>query len=277
MKVTPIPPIAHLEGFGTGSMHLLLAHLCDDPVYIRHYKRQRLLGAYLILDNSAHEFKAGGTPEELAAFARILRTQEVVVPDVLDQGPATVERATDALETWFERGANLMGTLNPSLMYVPQGVTSDEYYECMEELISLQVYIAKRRNIRRDFVLGISKDYEDFPGGLDEILGTVGRVRESLWDEKEIRMHVHLLGWHRKLWVLRDLAVKYPWVRSTDSNKPFQYAMKNISLDMEQDPPPYPGRHATKYFYTTMTTHQMAIARHNVAVFKAVGEGRGTL
>lgn len=274
MKAAVIPPIPHLNEFGSGQMHLLLAHLCDNGEYVRHYKVQRNQGSYLILDNSAHEFKEGCGPEELAAFARVLRAQEVVVPDVLDNGPATTERATDALETWFENGRNLMGTLNPSLMYVPQGVTRDEYFECMEELIRLQVYMARKRHLRRDFVLGISKDYQDFTGGLAEILEVAGRVKENLWDEKEIKMSVHILGWHRDLWVLRDLALQFPWVRSTDSCKPFQFAMAGIALDPHLPPPTYPGRHATEYFETELTKKQLTIALKNVEVFRRTAEGK---
>lgn len=268
MRAAVIPPIPHLGEFAVGAMHLLLAHLCDNPDYVRHYKEVRKNGAYLILDNSAHEFKEGCGPEELAAFARVLRAQEVVVPDVLDNGPATAERATEALETWFENGRNLMGTLNPSLMYVPQGVSKDEYFDCMEELIRLQVYMARKKHLRRDFVLGISKDYQDFPGGLEEILSVVGRVKETLWDEKEIKMSVHILGWHRQLWILRDLAAKFPWVRSTDSCKPFQFAMAGIALDPDLPPPTYPGRHAVDYFSTRLTGRNLNKARINVEIFR---------
>jgi hypothetical protein len=273
VKAAIIPPIPHLTKYGCGQMHLLLAHLMEDKRYVAHYIQQRREGKYLILDNSAHEFKEGCNPEELAAYARVLGVQEVVVPDVLDNGERTVERAIEALETWYEGSSNLMGNLNPTLMYVPQGVTRQEYFNCAHELIDLHLYNASKHHLRSSFVLGISKDYEDFEDGLDDILSTVGNIRNSLWSGREIRMHVHILGWHRKLWVLRDLARLYPWVRSTDSCKPFQYALKGIRLDPNSVPPKYPGRHATAYFQKKLTAEQLVIADHNVAVFAATAVG----
>lgn len=273
MKAAIIPPIPHLGQFGTGDIHLLLAHLMDNTLYHLHYKTQRNLGKYLILDNSAHEFKEGCEADELAAFARLLGVQEVIVPDVLDNGPRTVDRAVDALEMWFERGSNLMGTLNPTLMYVPQGVNREEYYGCMKELIDLHLLVAKKEHVRDEFVLGISKDYEDFPGGLYEILVEVERMRSDLRD-KGHKMQVHILGWHRNLWVLGDLARSFPWIRSTDSCKPFQYAMAGITLDPSKEPPVYPGRHAVEFFETILDRRHLTIAGKNCAVFRIQAEGR---
>lgn len=273
MKAALIPPNYHLAEFGQGDLHLLLVHLCDSQTYVHHYELQRERGAYLILDNSAHEFSEGQDCIKIAAWAKRLNVQEVVVPDVLDNGPATVERAIEALEIWYETKSSLMSELNPALMYVPQGTKQEEYYDCMTELIRLHRYVAKKRGIKRDFVLGISKDYEDFPGGLDNILQTVEIVRHGLWEADNTRMHVHILGWHRHLWVLNDLAKNFSFVRSTDSAKPFVYALNNILLDPESDPPPYPGRHATAFFKKKMSAFQIDYAWQNCITFQRAANG----
>ena len=103
MKAALIVPNAHLEEFGQGDLHLLLAHLMSNKVYREHYQKQRLHGAYLILDNSAHEYKEGINAAKLLRQAMRVRAQEIVVPDVLDDGPATVERAMQALEEMVRR------------------------------------------------------------------------------------------------------------------------------------------------------------------------------
>lgn len=275
MKAALIPPIPNLDPFGRGDLHLLLAHLFKNKEYLHHYMQQRLGGAYLILDNSAHEFKTGVGAVELLNAALSVSAQEIVVPDVLDQGPETVERAVEALETWYENEEDTrIYNLNPVLMYVPQGRDVEEYYQCMEELVQLHEYMAKRKDTRRDFVLGISKDYDEWPCTLMEILETVEGVKDSLWEDKEIRMNVHLLGWSRNLWNLNTYARRFPWIRSTDSCRPFNYALNNIQLDPHSDPPPYPKRHRTHFYKQRLSAFQVDYAVHNVEVFKAAAEGR---
>jgi len=244
-------------------------------VYREHYQKQRLHGAYLILDNSAHEYKEGINAAKLLRQAMRVRAQEIVVPDVLDDGPATVERAMQALEEWYEGdSAEDMHELNPCLMYVPQGKDKEEYWLCIQELIDLHLYIAQRKNSRRDIVIGVSKDYQDLDGGLLEILDIVKDLRENLWADKEIRMHCHLLGWSRNLWVYGEIAKKHSWIRSTDSCKPFQYAMHGMKLWPSEEPPPYPKRHRTDFHKAVLDKKQLKIAGHNCRVFAQAAAGK---
>lgn len=275
MKAALIPPTPNLPDFGQGDIHLLLAHLFKNKAYSAHYTTERERGAYLILDNSAHEFGEGLRPHTLLDCACAVRAQEVVVPDALDDSALTVQKAVEALEEWFERDDQRIRELNPALMYVPQGKDLDDYYACMEELIHLHEYMAHRKDTRRDFVLGISKDYDQWSCTLMEILETVEGVRESLWEDKEIKMHVHLLGWPKNLWNLNVYARRFPWIRSTDSCRPFQYAAHAILLDpYAEHLPPYPKRHRTAFYTKALNEEQIDFARHNVEVYKAAAEGR---
>lgn len=269
MKAALIPPIPHLTQFGTGTFHLLLSHLVEDGRYFHHYQAQRGHGAYLVLDNSAHENREGETPAKLLKQAAALCAQEVVVPDCLEDGPRTVELAVTTLEAWFERprASSLIERLNPALMYVPQGKDSLEWAQCLRELVLLHGFMSKRANIRKDFVIGLSKDYEVWPGGL------LGLLDDHLWplvqalSKKSVKVNVHLLGWGRDLAALRKISKAHPWIRSTDSAKPFVYAMNGIGLDyMLEEIPPYPGR-PSDYFTRQMTMGQANLAGDNIRVF----------
>lgn len=273
VKAALIPPIPLLHVYGNGVFHLLLSHLMDDKRYFNHYLLQRSLGAYLVLDNSAHEFRAGGAAEVLREQAVAINAQEVVVPDVLEDAAATVEAATCALETWYETDDRRMSALNPALMYVPQAQTFTEWCSCLMDLVSMHTYVTKKRPIRSDFVIGISKDYENWPEGIHGLLDVADEVRRTH------NAKVHLLGWGRKLWDLGNLARNYPWIRSTDSAKPFVYALECIDLQwwcqVETDPdvPVYPGR-SPDYFNRSFHSKKRMIADKNVNVFQALAEGR---
>lgn len=273
MKTALIPPIPDLDRYGQGDFHLLLAHLLQDKRYFNHYLAQRDKGAYLVLDNSAHEDGEGTDAEALLFNAMALKAQEVVVPDVLDDGPATVERSTEALETWFEGTSTvnrrLIHQLSPALMYVPQGRNETEWRECLDDLIRMHLYVARKYEYRPNFVIGLSKDYEVWDGGLlnllDDHLGPLA---------KQFKAKVHLLGWGRKSWALDEIARKHPWIRSTDSAKPFVFARKGINLwhHLEEVPPKYPGR-PKSYFHRSIGAAAFEIADANVDLFHRLANG----
>lgn len=269
MKVALIPPVPELDNFGRGDFHLLLSHLSKHQEYRRHYFAQRQKGAYLVLDNSAHEFGAGQSAEHLVAQAVYYQAQEVVVPDVLDNCEATIDSAIASLEAWFEGESRSMKDLNPSLMYVPQGKDYDDWRECLVTLVRLHRHQSRHHAIRRDFVIGISKDYEVWEGGLLRLLENdiYPLVRDHVY--RGVKVSVHLLGWGRDLWALNEISRTCPWIRSTDSAKPFVYALSGIELDDSDrsSSPEYPGR-PEDYFERTFDIQQARLAHANVGMFR---------
>jgi hypothetical protein len=276
VKAALIPPIPDLDAFGNGDFHLLLSHLLKENAYYRHYFNQRKRGAYLVLDNSAHEKGEGEDPEALIYNALSIDAQEVVVPDALDDGPRTVELAIQSIEAWFENSPiTRQGTVLarfPALMYVPQGKDVREWRECLHELVLIHKFISHRWGYRRDLVIGLSKDYEKWEGGLMGLISDyLVPCRQSL-SNTGVKMHVHLLGWGRDLWMLRTIAQAHPWIRSTDSAKPFVYARKRISLDPREPAPPYPGR-PVDYFTKKLSKAQHNAAAVNCMVFQTTAAG----
>lgn len=262
-----IPPISSLKWFGHGQFHLLLSHLMENEQYKAHYRKQREQGAYLVLDNSAHEFTAGESAEKLLVQALAINAQEIVVPDVLFEYQSTVEGTVTAWEAWTNSFA--FSTHNPALMYVPQGADVQEWNECLTEQVRIHKYATKNQNLRKDFVVGISKDYEIWDGGLTRLIDDFIHPLVLDHRQKGIKVQVHLLGWGRNLWALQEIALRYPWVRSTDSAKPFVYAMSGIRLDPanQPTPPEYPRR-PPDYFKKKLIQKKMQIAEINAMVFR---------
>jgi len=272
LKAALIPPISALRQFARGDFHLILSHLLKDRRYEAHYARLRRKGAYLVLDNSAHEHGAGDAPLILADQAAELNAQEVVVPDVLFDAGETVKRAIEAHEAWFE-GTNIaMRDPDLRLMYVPQGRTRAEWAVCFQELVRMHLYTAKIHRINQTFVIGVSKDYEEWSGGLNTLLGTYVLPMKDNLHAQGIHMSVHLLGWGRDLWELGRLSRAYPWIRSIDSAKPFVYAIQGIQLNPGEAIYPYPGR-PENYFDAKMGVKHYERARHNVEVFRKLAKG----
>jgi hypothetical protein len=276
MKTALIPPINHLDEFGDGSFHLLLTHLLTSARYKSHYKAQRRAGAYLVLDNSAHEHGHGQDPATLLKAGFDLDAQEIVVPDVLDDAGATVEACLAAHEEWFENGVarDMLDVYSPAFMYVPQGKDEEDWAECFESLLQIHSYCARKYSLRRDIVIGISKDYDVWDGGLNKLITEYVVPARRDKDYLGVNLHVHMLGWSRQLWNLQKIARDHPWIRSTDSAKPFVYALANRNLlnSIHDDPPKYPKR-SKNYFSQKMSPSQLSYARTNTWVFRQAAEG----
>lgn len=275
MKTAYIPPIPHLKDFGQGSFHLVLSHLLDDPDYLEHYKHERARGAWILLDNSAHEDGEGADAEKLMYQALSINAQEVVVPDVLDNAEATLERTISSLEVWNELSQqhHLYDAIsNLRFMYVPQGENYEKLVYCLDNLIKVHIYNAKQTGYRLDFSVGISKDYETFDGGLMKFLDEEISPMHSALAKNGVDVQVHMLGWGRNLWALKEISKKHPFLRSTDSAKPFVYALSDIRLDPGKAAPQYPTR-PENYFYKEMTQDQAQIAEINCSVFTACASG----
>lgn len=279
MKAALIPPIPGLPLFGHGDFHLLLSDLLDNHEYFNHYMDQRTRGAYLVLDNSAHENGTGNDPEKLMFQACRINAQEVVVPDVLDNADETIECALRAHETWYEKRLSTTEIVrDKALMYVPQGKDHYDWLRCLRELVRIHLFMARRYELKQSFVIGVSKDYEVWDGGLMRLLDDdLIPLRQDLL-RNGIRMQCHMLGWGRKLWDLAEIARKHTWIRSTDSAKPFVYAHNAVYLGtyLEDSPPPYPGR-SFDYFHRPLTPRRGRIAQENVELFQALAEGRQVL
>jgi hypothetical protein len=69
-----------------------------------------------------------------------------------------------------------------------------------------------------------------------------------------------------------EIARAHPWIRSTDSAKPFVYAMRDIVLNPDEPAPQYPRR-PEGYFDLHMTPAQRVKAHKNATTFKAVSSG----
>lgn len=265
MKTALIPPIPELGHFGHGSLHLLLAHLGGDDRYARHYRTERASGAYTILDNGAHENKSGMAPRLLVNKAVSLRAAEIVLPDTLFDTEDTIRRTHAAISYFSDEGQDDLEMLQPRMMLVAQGSSIRDWRTCFQSQVwSYEAAMRRRPNVFQPPVIGISKDYEMFDGGIPALLEST--VIPTGYD-------IHLLGWGRKLEVLGEMATRWPQIRSTDSAKPFVYAIAGVELGLG-DYPAYPTR-AADYFETTLTDEQRRLARHNVEVFRQTAEGWG--
>lgn len=256
MKVSVIPPFSELKWaeIGGDDYHLTLAYeALQSDEYADNYYKLSQKGHYIFLDNSAHELGTGMSIDKLLLAAERVGASEMILPDRLFFGDDTLELSTEAQREIRKQNRQI------SLMGVPQGRTIDEWAGTLHGLLGLGVNC-----------IGISKDYEVWPGGLS---GLVDIVR--LWSRD---VDIHLLGWGRDsqqlYYISRNPSRR---IRGVDSTKPFVYALNGISLPSPigspSDPtrpltfPAYPRR-KMDYFHEVFPEGSEEILRRNVNVFR---------
>lgn len=258
MRVALIPPTPDLGRYATTGIHLLLSQQFT-PEYVRYYRRRRRAGDYLILDNAAHENGAGNGHDMLLGQAWLVGAQEVVCPDVLFDHWGTLDRTAKMLRYIRDEGRDEYATAYyPRLMLVPQGSNEKEWQSCLQYLIALwERYMS--HVLTDPPVIGISKDYPNLPSLIAPLYSPY---------HVDMGIDVHCLGWPTDLWTLAEIKRECPWVRSTDSAKPFVYAKAGIMLEPGGKIPQYPHR-SHDYFTTPVPDHFCKVARANIEVFKA--------
>lgn len=283
MHVALIPPTAELKRFCKDRpFHLLLSHLLGIPEYRDFYlglKLDRALLGYTTfysLDNSAHEHGSGDQIENLLKWALEIDADEIVIPDQLFNSTVTINQAKLAHRDMLLSHHGIQNLEPLQRMYVPQGTTFEQYRYCAQRLVEeamefeYQLSVQVREMTARPcFTLGVSKDYEDFPGGLPRVLEDV-----ILPLKQDSGCEIHLLGWGRNLTALSTIARHCgSMIRSTDSAKPLVFAMQNIDLSSTRAPK-YPRR-PSNYFDSTLglSQRQLSIAMTNIRVFEQAAHG----
>lgn len=279
MEVGLIPPVRELKKFCSNRpFHLLLTHLFKNGMYVRHHIEERQKGSYLVLDNSAHEFGQGQEFHTLLKRALQVDAQEIVLPDQLFEGQGTFDSTRKALRSIIEDSEvrDLWIEKPRQLMFVPQGESLQEFRTCCSRLMDFYFRYKKLHPSFFPFpvTVGISKDYDTLwakDGGLRHILRKIIFPLITQLAPSEEDVHIHLLGWTRDLWNLRKLHNEFGnRLRSTDSARPFVFALEGISLT-QQLTPTYPGR-PKNYFDLRLTSGQRKIAYWNSQLFeKAAG------
>jgi hypothetical protein len=249
VQLALIPPKGLYRWTSRGDLDMSLAHMVADEEYRRVYSGLSTK-RFLMLDNGEAE-GAQVSPERLMTVATTLGADEVVLPDVIGDGTATVDRVKKFL-------LNLQGPVDSfKFMAVAQGLSSVTVKRTIEAFAELEPITT----------IGIPRWLVN-PDRYSIRIDIAGWIAEKYPE----RFQVHFLGtsveWVREIY----FAAKYQVpVRSVDTSMPFNYAIANCRLQNDNN---YkikrPSDYFDKSFYHVGETSTL---RHNVDVMKRWARG----
>ena len=132
MKLINIFPLGNLGMHYNQDVHMFLTHLVEKyPFYAKFAKE---VHGYKILDNSLIELGGSVDLQRVLNAAEDIDADEIILPDVFQDGPATIDAVNAAL--------SLLNELYPNrnwpykLMAVAQGKNEEEWYRCYKSLLN---------------------------------------------------------------------------------------------------------------------------------------------
>lgn len=133
MQIINIFPLGNLGMEYTQPMHMFLTHMIEK--YPMYANTARDIGGYKILDNSLIELGDAVDLGRVLAAAEKIHADEIILPDVFQDGPATVKAVKEALQYLTEKWPNRNWPFK--LMAVAHGKDTEEWHECYKELMAM--------------------------------------------------------------------------------------------------------------------------------------------
>lgn len=133
MKLINIFPVGNMCLEYGQDMHMFLTHLVEN--YSMYADNAARVPGYKILDNSLIECDGAMSMETVLHAAEMIHADEIILPDVFQQGPETLQAVRDALaylgKLYLDRNWPY------KLMAVAQGRDEKEWYECYKTLLGM--------------------------------------------------------------------------------------------------------------------------------------------
>ncbi len=134
INVSVIAPAAYLRQFVGQSPatvhHVAAQRVLQDATYRAFFLREAQLGATIIVDNGVFDLGESLGPANLLRAARAVNAQEIILPDVLHDGPGTT-RASDRAAAEFRQFSD-----DFRLCAVVHAGDDEEWLRCYDHFVS---------------------------------------------------------------------------------------------------------------------------------------------
>ncbi len=263
IEVLNIMPLSYMERYflkdNNQGKCIVMAHLMENKKYLSIIKEIKENGNYILLDNSAPYLGSSVNNEDLLDCIKLIKPDEVILPDVLDDGEETIKRTKEFLDAFSKYN-------RIKFMAVPQGKTIEEYKECYKifarnsqiDLIGLSFSVSRLFNVQID----INK-YSSPRERLIKLFIDEGIIDYS-------KPH-HLLGFANSGNIELERLSKYHFIKRCDSNAAYKTAREKNLLEFDK---PYTKPERPISFYLKFDAKIYKLMKKNISVLVDSGNLR---
>ena len=203
-----------------------LPHLLDqNEAYLEYFLDSKKSGRYIIMDNSLHELGKAYDSNRLLYWIKELEPNVFIVPDVWQNGFATMRNAKKWAEYRWE-----IGKIPPTveLMVVGQGSSFDELINCLHVMIEYYEYKKVAISYGASWYNNIMPHPNPYVGKMLGRIHTVSELRKKYW-MKDIG--VHLLGCALPQEFSYYTNPEFSFIKSIDTSNPIIHGLLGIEYD----------------------------------------------
>jgi len=230
IDVSVIAPPAYLEAFVAQEParvhHVAAQRVLTDPGYRAFFHREAQRGAEIIVDNGVFDLGHALPAVDLIAAARAVSAREIILPDVMRDGLATVKAS--------DRAAREIRDLCDDfrLCVVLHAADDQEWLRCYDHFV------------RSDYVGAVALPASRRPAPEDQLCRTRWTATRYLEDHGmvEDRIVYRLLGFGRTGHLELVRQREHEWIASIDGAAPVILGAMGIAMlpDGPYDKPPTP-------------------------------------
>ena len=236
MYVSHESPISFLEESRSyNDYDYALVHLFEThPKYYQFFKDSIKLGRQVLLDNSIFELGESFDPEKFAKYAKELKPSFYIVPDVLEDGYATIKSFIEFTNKYPDLPGLKIGAV--------QGKTYDEIVDCYKYMSDFADYIA------------ISFDFSYY------IITGTGKTKLERWCD----------GRRRLIAQLKSDGIWNKSIRSVDTSNPVVAGIKELRYNGDLGLTEKPSIMLADLIDHEVTDTEQENINYNVNQFKSI-------
>lgn len=264
MLLALIPPIGWLSTSEVTNYQLMLPHLVQDHIYSRHYDRLcKREDQYVILDNGEAEGQNYLSSAQLVGVGVYFRVNEIVVPDVIGDSIATLNRMKQFFKDIHDLrndafGPNDVARMN--YMGVVQGRSRKEAQDCIDMMMELYGDKLKTLALPRHLL----QSCDNFDTRLD-----LAQYIFHNYTGPQGGIQIHCLGASHLSAVECLYLAKQGIVRGMDTSMPYNWAFHGKYLNEDLEIIKRPDR----YFTQRNIMFRPDALHHNIGVMRRWANG----
>lgn len=231
MKTAFIVPVSQLQRFATKSKyHLVLAHkVLENKEYADFYRHRSIAGDFVIQDCSAFELGHPIETPKLLEAAEYTMASEIVCPDVLFDGEATIASTKEFIKDYNKNYSYVtVKEKRPKLMAAIQGKNLVDYLRCHNAIYDMDVEGTQIDTMGLSF-LGVEKVFPDMSPTLRRLM-----MLDLLYSNNILCLPMHMLGIADnpvELKLINSIPYIRDMIRGNDSSSAYVHGSNNIRFD----------------------------------------------